>query len=122
VTEKTEVRLEGWLPGEQQNGLNSVGAELFDAFTKAYDLGEDTTGPTLTMVVGFVEAVKANKRKDPEHKPRQTSVRFMRIEVVPPGEQYDAVRAIFDQLHDDRVGEDPLPLDDDGDVGGQPTS
>lgn len=122
MTDSPQVQLEGWLPGDQQNGLGSVAHELYDAFDKAYRLGEDTTGPTLTMVVGFVEATKIAQRKDPEHKPPIVATRFVRLEVIPPGDGYDAVRAVFDQVHDDRVGEDPLPLDDEGDVGGQPTA
>lgn len=133
MTDTAQVQLEGWLPGNEQNGLKPHADRLLAAFTKAYDLGEDTTSATMTVVVGLVEVTAVKRRKHPEEKPPIAAVRFIRLEVVDADtDDATTVRAILDDLYAQRTGNDPLPLDEQGpddgeddqagDVGGQPTS
>lgn len=126
---KRSVQLSGWLPGEQQTGIDTITDEVRSAFEKAYQLGEDTTTPTLTLVVGYLECVGVNHRKNPEDNPPSVAMRFVRLEVVEPGDDHDTTVAILNDIRDKRLGTDALPgIDDDGDtagdgeLGGQPTS
>lgn len=113
----TAVQLEGWLPGEENNGLPAAGEQLMEAFEDAYRQGDDTTGATLTLVVGLIEVVGVKHRKNPDEKPPVVATRFARIEVIRPGDDYKAVRAVLDGIHDARVGSAALPgLGEDDDL------
>lgn len=105
---KTAVQLEGWLPGDERNGLIRIGESSMDAFNEAYDAEEDTTAATLQVVVGLVEVTRVARRRHPEEKPPVVAYRFLHLEVA--GDQFgEAARAILDKLHADRTGNDPLP-------------
>lgn len=108
-----QVQLEGWLPGDQKNGLPSIGAQLMDLFDQAYDTEDDTATPTLTLVVGLVKVVGVKRRENPDLKPPVVATRFVHIEVVKPGEDYQAVRDVLTKVADKRNGQTPLPLDGD---------
>lgn len=101
------VQLEGWLPGEENNGLDTVGAQLQEAWHEAKRVGEDTTQATLTLVVALVEVVSVKERKAP--KEPVVATRTVRIEVVKPGADYQTVRGVLDAIHDKRIGNSPLP-------------
>lgn len=105
----TAVQLEGWLPGEENNGLPAAGEQLMEAFEDAYRTGEDTTASTLTLVVGLIEVVGVKHRKNPDEKPPVVATRFARIEVIRAGDDYKTVREILDGIHDSRVGAVALP-------------
>lgn len=114
----TAVQLEGWLPGEENNGLPAAGEQLMEAFEDAYRTGEDTTGATLTLTVSLIEVTKASYRKDP--KAPIVAVRTVRTEVIRPGNDYQTVRDILDGLHDARVGKAALPGLGDDDLDADP--
>jgi hypothetical protein len=101
------VQLQGWLPGEENNGLMVVGETLMEAFDEADRIGEDTTAVTLTLVVGLIEVVGSQKRKKPKEPIVYT--RLVRLEVVKPGADYQTVRGVLDAIHDKRIGNTPLP-------------
>lgn len=119
TTKETAVQLEGWLPGEERNGLIRIGKDSMDAFNVAYDAGDDTTAATLQVVVGLVEVTKVNRRHHREEKPPVVAYRFLHLEVA-PSDLEETLRTILDTLHADRTGNDPLPgmsggdEDDDG--------
>jgi hypothetical protein len=111
------VQLEGWLPGEENNGLMSAGDMLMDAFEDAYRTGDSTTEATLTLVVGLIEVVGVKHRKNPEEKPPVVATRFARIEVIKAGDDYKKVREVLDGIHDARIGNTALPgLGDEDDL------
>lgn len=119
----TAVQLEGWLPGEENNGLPAAGEQLMEAFEGAYNDGDDTTAATLTLVVGLIEVVGVKHRKNPDEKPPVVATRFARIEVIRPGDDYKTVRAVLDAIRNARNGNTVLPgmgEDDDSDPGGGP--
>lgn len=105
----TAVQLEGWLPGEENNGLPAAGEQLMEAFEDAYRTGDDTTASTLTLVVRLIEVVGVKHRKNPDEKPPVVATRFARIEVIRPGADYQTVRGVLDAIHDGRVGAVALP-------------
>lgn len=115
--ESTAVQLEGWLPGEENNGLMVAGDKLMDDFEEAYRTGGSTTDATLTLIVGLIEVVGVKHRKNPDEKPPVVATRFARIEVIKAGGDYKTVREILDGIHDSRVGNAALPgMGDDEDV------
>lgn len=103
------VQLEGWLPGEENNGLMNAGEKLMDDFEDAYRVGDSTTEATLTLIVGLIEVVGVKHRKNPEEKPPVVATRFARLEVIKPGADYQSVRGVLDAIHDARVGNTALP-------------
>lgn len=103
------VQLEGWLPGEENNGLPRAGDALMDAFEEAYRNGDDTGPATMTLVVGLIEVVGVKHRKNPEEKPPVVATRFARIEVIKPGDDHQTVRAVLDKIRDARNGNSALP-------------
>jgi hypothetical protein len=119
TTKGPAVQLEGWLPGTENNGLPAAGEALIEAFEDAYGKGDDTGPATATLVVGLIEVVGVKHRKNPEEKPPVVATRFMRIEVVKPGDAYQKVRDVLDEIHDARNGNSTLPGmgDDQGDDG-----
>lgn len=124
----TQIQLEGWLPGEQQCGLPAVADDLKSAYDKAWDLDEDTTAATLTLVIGYLEVTKTSKRKNRHDRPPIVATRFIALEVIPNGDDHDTADAILRDIRDNRTGATSLPgidgKDDEsaGDLGGQPTT
>jgi hypothetical protein len=130
---EVQLRLNGWLPAAERNGLGLVADRLWQNFRKAQDEGDETRDSVRTVVVGVLWVPDAKAPHPGSDSDPEVHLKFEAIEPVLDEEELKQVTELLTELRGRRRGDQPTLFTDspqdpdraDGDVpasGGEATS
>jgi hypothetical protein len=130
---EVQMRLNGWLPGVERNGLGLVAEKLWQAFEEARRAGDETRDTVRTVVVGVLWVPDAKTPHPGSESDPEIHLKFEAVEPVLDEEELKQVTELLVELRARRRGDQPTLFTDspqdpdraDGDVpasGGEATS